>query len=76
MCSIEVRLRNLNDIKNFVKDAESFEEDVNVRVGKFELSAKSIMNIFTLDLKRVIEVIYDGKNVSRFYSTMNNYADE
>ncbi len=74
MCSAVVRLHGLHCIEQFVRDVENIDGNVAFKVGKFEISAKSIMNVFTLDLGRGINVVYRGKDEDKFYKTMSKYV--
>lgn len=73
MESVLIRLGDLNDIKEFVSDVETIDGCVNIRVGKIEISAKSIMNIFTLNLTQDINVVYHGEDVDKFRETIYKY---
>lgn len=53
-CSI--RLKSINDVKNFVRTVNDFPYDVDLVSGRYIVDAKSIMGIFSLDLSQVIDV--------------------
>lgn len=56
-----VRIRSVQEAKEFVQICEQIKEDVNVSNGKREVDGKSIMGILSLDLAIPlhVEVISD-----------------
>ena len=59
---IYVKINEIDKLKSFVKDAESFMSDIDVTTGQYVVNAKSIMGMFSLDLSKDILVkIYSDK---------------
>lgn len=74
---IYVKINEIDKLKSFVKDAESFMSDIDVSTGQYVVNAKSIMGMFSLDLSKDILVkIYsdDKKEITRFNTVMAKYV--
>ncbi len=55
-----VFLNEVADIKNFVNLASKCKDDVVVKSGRFAINAKSIMDLFSLDTSKPLEVEFFG----------------
>lgn len=53
----KVVLRDLNEVREFVKAAEACEGPVDVKSGTFYIDAKSFLGIVGLGLKKELKVI-------------------
>lgn len=56
MTTINVRLSQIDDVKNFVNTIMRFDFDIDLVSGRYAVDAKSIMGIFSLDLSKPIEL--------------------
>ena len=75
---LHVRINSIDRVKNLVKDAESFNCDIDAISGKYTLNAKSIMGIFSIDLTKPILlriISEDRQEILRFYEVMSKYTD-
>ena len=68
-----IRLKSVDDILRFIKDIGNIEGSLFYRIGYVEISARSLMNAFSLNLEEDITVTYLGKDVDLFIETMKNY---
>ena len=57
---ITVLLDKITDIKNFVNLASKCRDDVVVKSGRYAVSAKSIMALFSLDISKPLKVEFYG----------------
>lgn len=73
MKKFTVRLKEINDVKEFVNTVSRFEEDVDLVSGRYTIDAKSIMGIFSIDLAKPIEVIVHGDNEARYAEALKAY---
>lgn len=53
-----VSIKGLNDIYNFIANAQKVDGDIIVRRGRYIIDAKSILGIFSLDMSQNITVTY------------------
>ena len=56
MLKAMIKLKSIDDVKDFVRKANELSYDVDLSLGKYTVDAKSIMGIFSLDLSREIEL--------------------
>ncbi len=57
-----IRLKEIQDVHEFVKLADSCDFDINIGYGRISIDAKSIVGVMGLDLGRPLRVDYDGTN--------------
>ena len=53
-----VSIKGLNDIYNFIANAQKVDGDIIVRRGRYIIDAKSILGIFSLDMSQNITITY------------------
>ena len=53
-----VSIKGLNDIYNFIANAQKVDGDIIVRRGRYIIDVKSILGIFSLDMSQNITVTY------------------
>ncbi|NTV90355.1 MAG: HPr family phosphocarrier protein [Clostridiales bacterium] len=56
MKTINIILKSINDVKEFVNTVNRYSFDVDLVSGRYIVDAKSIMGIFSLDLSKPIKV--------------------
>lgn len=57
-----IRLKSIDDVKEFVRKTNEQNCDVDLSLGKYTVDGKSIMGIFSLDLSRDIEMTLHSDN--------------
>lgn len=57
MKEISIMLSNVQDIRNFVNEVILVDYDVDLVQGRYTIDAKSIMGIFSLNLRSPITLI-------------------
>ena len=50
----QIMLKTINDVKAFVNSVAKYDFDVDLLSGRYDVDAKSIMGIFSLDLSKAI----------------------
>lgn len=73
MSETKIRLREFDDIKEFVNAAERCDYDVDVCSDRLVVDAKSLMGILSMDLSNVLTVKYSEKDM-HFANVLNKYA--
>lgn len=69
-----IRLRSMEQIRNFVNTISKFEDDIDLCSGRYQVDAKSILGIFSLDLNRPIQVlIYDKDRIPTIAESIEDY---
>lgn len=59
MC--KVSLNTVDKVKKFVNVVSKIDVDAFLTSGRYVIDAKSIMGIFSLDLTKPIEIIFDSR---------------
>ena len=71
-----IRLDNIKRIKDFVDIVSKYDEEITIKSHRYEVNAKSIMAIFSLNLLELVNVgLYcdDGKVIERFIKDMEGF---
>lgn len=74
---ITVMLNKIETCQSFVRDAESFESDIDIISGRFIIDAKSILGVFSLDISKPVNVRIlsdDELEIKRFNELMHKYS--
>lgn len=74
-----IRLSSIDDIKRFIVEVTKCAFDVDLSSGRYLVDAKSIMGIFSLDLKVPVKVIMhtdDEHECAAFYDFLTRLTDE
>ena len=61
MHTITIKLDSIDKVKEFVRLITAFDNDFDLRSGRYTVDAKSILGIFSLDLSKPIELDVYGK---------------
>ena len=60
-----ILLREINDVYKLVNILVGFEGDVDLESGRYKVDGKSILGIFSLDLRQPIKITYNGENAAK-----------
>lgn len=69
----QIKLETLENIKNFVNIAKQYEFKITLASGKYEVDAKSIVDIFSLDVSENIKLIAHTNNSSPFFEKIEKF---
>ena len=61
MHTLTIKLDSIDKVKEFVRIITAFDNDFDLRSGRYTVDAKSILGIFSLDLSKPIELDVYGK---------------
>ena len=56
MASVNIRLKEINDVYKLVNVLVGFDGDVDLESGRYKVDGKSILGIFSLDLAKPIKM--------------------
>lgn len=56
MKSVQVSINTVDKVKAFVSDVAKFEYDFNLVSGRYIVNAKSLMGVFSLDIRKPIRL--------------------
>lgn len=74
MHTITVKLDSIDKVKEFVRLITAFDNDFDLRSGRYTVDAKSILGIFSLDLSKPIELdIYGKENLDEVIEALKPF---
>lgn len=74
MKNINISLKSINDVKDFVNIANKYDYDIDLTSGRYVVDAKSIMGIFSLDLSKPIKVTIYSDECDEFLNELKRFA--
>ena len=77
MITKEIQLSSIEEIKGFIAEVSKCAFDVDLSSGRYLVDAKSIMGIFSLDLKGPVKVIMhtdDEQECAAFSSFLTRFT--
>ena len=75
--TLNIKLKEINDVYKLVNILVGFEGDVDLESGKYKVDGKSILGIFSLDLRQPIKLTYDSeKNADKLYNQLKEFIVE
>ena len=74
MKTVQISLNSIDKVKSFVNAITQYEFDFDLISGRYEIDAKSIMGIFSLDLSKPIDLaIHAESNIDEIMETLKPY---
>ena len=73
MTSLFINLATIDDVKDFVKKANTLNYEADLSIGKYTIDAKSIMGIFSLDLSRPLNLTIHSDDCKDFVEEISAY---
>lgn len=74
MKSVYVKLPTIEAVQNFVQKVNGFEEDISLSSGRYIVDAKSIMGIFSLDLRMPICMTVNSDDCGNIFDAVKEYT--
>lgn len=72
----KIKLKTINDIKEFVNITMHADEDVDLVCGKYCIDGKSIMGIFSLEINKPIQVKMSDIDFQKLRDNLSQYITE
>ncbi len=73
MIHVNIKLPTIEAVQEFVETVSYFEEDISLSSGKYIVDAKSIMGIFSLDLRVPISMDIDADNADQIIDAVRKF---
>lgn len=73
MTETNIRLKTLEDVRNFVNIVTRYDIDIDLSSGRYIVDAKSIMGIFSLDLLSPIKLTAHTDDASKLFEELKDY---
>ena len=74
MQEINIVLRDIQSIREFVKEVVTLDYDVDLVQGRYIVDAKSIMGIFALDITSPIKVVANTNDAAPFFAAIEKFV--
>ena len=74
MKELNIKLSNVQDIRDFVNVVILADYDVDLVQGRYVIDAKSIMGIFSLDLLSPIKLVAHSDNAEALFAGLAKFA--
>lgn len=74
MKETSIMLSSVEDIRNFVNEVILVNYDVDLVQGRYTIDAKSIMGIFSLNLRSPIKLIAHSDNTDEFFARIEKFS--
>ena len=74
MHTITIRLNSIDKVKEFVRVITNFDNDFDVRSGRYTVDGKSILGIFSLDLARPLELDIYGDRIDAVVEALQTFT--
>ena len=75
--TFNIKLKEINDVYKLVNILVGFEGDVDLESGKYKVDGKSILGIFSLDLRQPIKLTYESeKGADKLYNQLKDFIVE
>ena len=74
MKTVRISINNIDKVKSFVNAISRFENDFDLVSEKYVVNAKSIMSIFTLDIREPIFLNFSSEdNTDKILTALSPY---
>lgn len=73
MSEKKIKLKELEEVKEFVRAAEKCDFDIDVFYNRVIIDAKSLLGVLSMDLTRELTVKYGGEDL-HFEDTLSKYT--
>lgn len=74
MKEMKIMLTSVSDIREFVNCVILADYDVDLVQGRYIIDAKSIMGIFSLDLRSPINLVARTENADELFASIEKFA--
>lgn len=77
MKSIYIKLSTIDDVYSFVNIIVGFNGDVDLESGRYKVDGKSLLGIFSLDLRKPIKLTFhDDSKVDELFAKIKRFVVE
>jgi phosphotransferase system HPr-like phosphotransfer protein len=73
MYTTSILLSSIEAVKKFVTLTNSYNFPINLATDKYQIDAKSIMGIFSLDLSKPLKIVVDSNNADDFIKQLRQF---
>ena len=75
MKSVYIKINEINDVYTLVNSLVGYDGDVDLEQGRYKVDGKSLLGIFSLDLRQPIKLTYnDEDNAEALFSAIGKFT--
>ena len=75
MKEIKIKLNEINDVYTLVNTLVSYDGDVDLESGRYKVDGKSLLGIFSLDLRQPITMtIHNEENADALLAKIDSFV--
>ena len=76
MKSFYIKLNEINDVYTLVNTLVAYDGDVDLESGRYTVDGKSLLGIFSLDLRNPIKLTYHADNADKLVEALSAFVVE
>ncbi|MBQ9780313.1 MAG: HPr family phosphocarrier protein [Clostridia bacterium] len=73
MKSFYIKLSEINDVYTLVNTLVAYEGEVDLESGRYKVDGKSLLGIFSLDLRKPIKLTYHNDNADALIVALGKF---
>lgn len=73
MKSFYIKLSEINDVYTLVNTLVAYEGEVDLESGRYKVDGKSLLGIFSLDLRKPIKLTYHNDNADALIAVLGKF---
>ena len=73
MKTVDIKLSSIEDVRKFVDIVSKYDIDIDLSSGRYIVDAKSIMGIFSVDLRKPIKLTAHSDNTDVLFAEIKPY---
>ena len=75
MKNVQIKLNEINDVYTLVNTLVAFDGDVDLESGRYKVDGKSLLGIFSLDLRQPITMtIHNDEKADELLAKMDSFV--
>lgn len=76
MKSFYIKLREINDVYTLVNTLVAYEGEVDLESGRYIVDGKSLLGVFSLDLRKPVKLTYHNDNADKLIEAIGKFIVE
>ncbi len=73
MKSFYIKLKEINDVYTLVNTLVAYEGEVDLESGRYKVDGKSLLGIFSLDLRKPVKLTYHSDNADKLMEALKSF---
>ena len=73
MKTFYIKLKEINDVYALVNTLVAYEGEVDLESGRYKVDGKSLLGIFSLDLRKPVKLTYHSDNADKLMESLKPF---